>query len=329
MNYFQNLNSALHQLTEMGAGTLLARDRDDGSKEYLLFPTETKAWDCYNGQTTLKIHSVNFSCLHNACSKFFMDYESPRASYTQKNESEKHRLRLRKFIRTVDTMLSEVKVTRCVEWVLENRSRFEPESGLYKTSFHVYSSLTFPNNYEILPSFVRAAAEKSGLDISFIDFGVYQSRSLLSVIGSCSKRHVNLAQASEEDFYLSLTASMGELPDITSEHMESLDLEWKPRMYDETPPVDTLARVDQIHLKDQMIQALADHGETINRLVKARGNDVYYGESSTEVRHCLTFPGNTHHSNRCLVWLHEGAIFYRCMDPDHVDQVMCLGKFQA
>jgi hypothetical protein len=219
-------------------------------------------------------------------------------------------------------MLNELEISRYVEWVIENRTRFVPDKKLYKTSFHVYASFTFPNNYEILPAFVTAAANHSGLNLDFIDFSVYQPKTLLSVIGSSSKEHLILPQASEEDFYLSLTASMNELPDITSEHMEKLNINWSPRVFEESLP----SSVDAKSLKRYMLIALKAHGETIHQLLPAPGTDRYYSKS-TVGRRCLTFPGETHRSNRCVVWLHEGRLFYKCLDPEHIKHVYCLGDY--
>jgi hypothetical protein len=319
--YFSELNPALKSLCGTGSGTMLAQDRDDGSKEYFLFATETASWDWYSNKASPRIHAVNFSCLSNATSRFYMDYDSPKSSYTKQDESNKHKKRIRKFIKTVMDMLNELEISRYVEWVMENRTRFVPDKKLYKTSFHVYGSFTFPNNYEILPAFVTAAANHSGLNLDFIDFSVYQPKTLLSVIGSSSKELV-LPQASEEDFYLSLTASMSEFPDITTEHMEKLNINWSPRVLEERLP--SIWSVDAKSLKQRMLTALKAHGETIQQLLLAPGTDRYYSKS-TVGRRCLTFPGETHRSNRCVVWLHEGRLFYKCLDPEHIKNVYCLG----
>lgn len=319
MTYFSELNPALEHQSEIGTGTMLAQDREDGTKEYFVFATETAAWDWYSKKAAPKIHAVNFSCLSNASSKLFMDYESPKYAYTHKNESKQHRQKIHKFIKTVMGMLAELQINRYVEWTIENRTRLEPDKKLYKTSFHVYASLIFPNNYELLPAFVTAAAERSGLDLDFIDFGVYQPKSLLSVIGSSSKEHLVLPQASEEDFYLALTACMNNAPDVTADHMEQLQISWSPIVFEESLPSST----DQRSLQQLILETLKEHGEAIHKLVKAPGTDRYYGESKS-VRHCLTFPGETHRSNRCVIWLREGQLFYRCLDPEHKNQVLRL-----
>ena len=86
---------------------------------------------------------------------------------------------IRKFIKTVMNMLEQMGITRHIAWVVENRTRFNPELGKWKPSFHIFADLWFPNNYEMMPVFVKEAMVKAQLPCHWIDFSVYQMKSLL------------------------------------------------------------------------------------------------------------------------------------------------------
>ena len=89
-------------------------------------------------------------------------------------------------------MTREMKITRHVQCVVENRTRQDETSLKFKPSFHIYLDLWFPCNFEMMREFVTEAINRSSLDIKHIDFGAYQINSLLRVIGakqtiSCQK----------------------------------------------------------------------------------------------------------------------------------------------
>ena len=107
--------------------------------------------------------------------------------------------------------------------------------------------------------------------------------------------------------------------------MQQLNIAWEPRRFTEM----ATSTVDQTSLKVCMLQLLREHAERVVSLVKAPGIDRYYG-TNTHGRNCLTFPGEMHHAggNRCMVWLTEGNIWYRCLDPDHRAKQTCLGPLE-
>ena len=152
--------------------------------------------------------------------------------------------KIRKFIAAVQIMLEQMGITRYVQWVVENRTRQDPDSGLFKPSFHIYADVWFPNNYELLPAFVREALRRANVSMAWVDFGVYQPRSLMRMIGVSSKTYHPLLRAEEDHFYMSLTASLTEIPDVTADHMQQLDIVWEPRRLPEISS-GTTSTVDQ------------------------------------------------------------------------------------
>ena len=127
-------------------------------------------------------------------------------------------------------MLEQMGITRHIAWVAENRTRFNPGLGKWKPSFHIFADLWFPNNYEMMPVFVKEAMAKAKLPCHWIDFSVYQMKSLLRMIGVSS--YHTLPRAEEDVFPMCITASMSEVPDVTPDHMKKLDMEWVPRVTD-------------------------------------------------------------------------------------------------
>ena len=137
-----------------------------------------------------KMHAVNFSCLPEASSRLYVDWEATSEHlYTVQDEKKVHAAKIRKFIAAVQIMLEQMGITRYVQWVVENRTRQDPDSGLFKPSFHIYADVWFPNNYELLPAFVKEALRRANVSMDWVDFGVYQQRSLLRMIGVSSKTY--------------------------------------------------------------------------------------------------------------------------------------------
>ena len=163
-------------------------------------------------------------------------------------------------------MTREMKITRHVRCVVENRTRRDETSQTFKPSFHIYLDLWFPCNFEMMKEFVSEAMNRSSLDIKHIDFGAYQINSLLRVIGCSSKTNHKLPKASERDFMMSLTGSMTEMPDVTTDHMTQLKIQW-------THKTDILPQpyANQDKLQQRILHMLKQHGETqsyIQLLVK-------------------------------------------------------------
>jgi hypothetical protein len=318
---FTKLDQAIQRLEKKGEGVLVADEQTDGKMKYMIFGTEASCYEHYT--TGSRLHAVNFSCVQGAASRLYIDWEATNKSlYTEENECKKHAKMIRKLIKTVQVMLEQMGVTRYISWVVENRTRLDPDLGKWKPSFHIYADLWFPNNYEIMPAFVKEAMVKAKLSCDWIDFSVYQPRSLLRMIGVSSKSYHILPIAEEDDFCMCLTASMSETPDVTADNMKSLDIDWAPRATIEHKQSNT----DQADLRARVLHLLRESGERVTSLDRAQGPDSYYG-SNTVGRNCLTFPGQTHHAggNRCVVWLKGVQLWYRCLDPDHVERVICLG----
>jgi hypothetical protein len=318
---FPKVDQAIQLLEKRGEGVLVAEEQTDGKMKYMIFSTEASCYEHYTTGSTL--HAVNFSCVQSAASRLYIDWEATNKSlYTEENECKRHAKMIRKFIKTVQVMLEYIGVTRYVSWVVENRTRMDPELGKWKPSFHIYADLWFPNNYEIMPAFAKEAMMRAKLSCDWIDFSVYQPRSLLRMIGVSSKSYHTLPKAEEDDFYMCLTASMSETPDVTAEHMKILDIDWVSRKVSEQKE----SSVNQSDLRARILQLLKEHGENVSELIPARGVDSCYG-SNTLGRNCLTFPGHTHHAggNRCVVWLNGEKLWYRCLDPEHKEKVLFLG----
>jgi hypothetical protein len=231
---------------------------------------------------------------------------------------------IREFASTVMSMLEQVGITRHVAWVVENRTRLDPEMGKWKPSFHIYADIWFPNNYEMMPLFVKTAMDRAKLDCHWIDFGVYQPKSLLRMIGVSSKVYHTLPRAEEDDFVMCNTASMSNTPDVTAEHMKALSIEWESQAAEHRQQSTT----DPVTLKSRILQLLKDHDERVTILASANAVDSFYG-ANTVGRNCLTYPGKTHHAggNRCMVWLKEGQLWYRCLDPEHKSKIFHLDEF--
>lgn len=319
MEKLSNLEQAIQILEVRGEGVIVAEEQPDGKMKYIV-STEAACYALYNTEATL--HAVKFSCIPSAASRLYVDWEATtKELYTVQNESKQHASMIRKFIKTVMSMLEEVGITRHVSWVAENRTRLDPKLGSWKPSFHIYADIWFPNNFEMMPVFVKEAMKKAELHCHWIDFGVYQPNSLLRMIGVSSKLYHVLPRAEEEDFPMCITASMSEIPDVTAEHMKILNMEWISRT---TEYIRSTGHPDT--LKSRILQLLKDHGERVTILTRANSPDSFYG-ANTAGRNCLTYPGQTHHvgGNRCVVWLNEERLFYRCLDPEHNSKTLCLG----
>ena len=223
--FFFNLPEALRHLENNGNGTVVAIEQGCGSMQYAWFETESTCFNFYES-TDQKVHAVNFSCIPSATSRLYVDWELPKELYTDTDESQQHAVKIRKFLGTVGEMTREMKITRHVRCVVENRTRRDEISQKFKPSFHIYLDLWFPCNFEMMSEFVTEAMKRSSLDIKHIDFGAYQINSLLRVIGCSSKTNHQLPKASERDFIMSLTASMTETADVTPEHMAQLGIKW-------------------------------------------------------------------------------------------------------
>ena len=321
MKSFYNLDEAIDEIH--GESTLLANEITsvNGSvMEYLLFPSERRAFEWVEQNRDAKLHAVNFSCKEGAVSKFFIDWESTKELYTETNESKKHAKMIRKLIKTIMCMLEEAEITRYVDWVVENRTRQDPQNKKWKISFHIYADIFFPNNYEILPAFVKAAMDRANLDIRWVDFGPYNRRALFRIIGSSSKNYHILPHTSEEDFYMSLIASHTQLPDVTDEAMKKLKLNWTPK-----PSTATICQSGDNILQALILEELKRRGETVDILI-ATGNGGYYGANDNIGRQCLTYPGISHkpRGNRCVIWRSDDSVFYRCLDPEHKSKALKL-----
>lgn len=323
MDSFSKLDDALQTLAEIGEGVVVADEQHDGKMKYIVCTEQ----DCYKLYTAgSKLHAVNFSCISSASSRLFVDWEpNTKSLYTLQNESKQHSKMIRIFIKAVMNMLLEMGITRFISWVVENRTRLDPDIGKWKPSFHIYSDLWFENNYEMMAEFVKKAMVTAGLSRKWIDFGVYQPKSLLRMIGVSSKPYHLLPLVEEQDqFLMCFTSSMSDMPDVTEEHMKRLNIEWLPRQiirntkYNDSEGTNVLKRV---------LQLLKQHGESVTRLEPANSPGSFYGVNSVG-RNCLTYPKTTHHAggNRCITWLNDCKIFYRCLDPDHREKVMCLGE---
>ena len=70
---------------------------------------------------------------------------------------------IRKFIQSVMTMLEQIGVFRHVSWLVENRTRLDSRLCKWKPSFHIYADIWFPNNYEMMPVFVKQAMDRANL----------------------------------------------------------------------------------------------------------------------------------------------------------------------
>ena len=220
---FSNLDQAVQMLEERGEGLIVAEEQLNGKMKYIVNPEEA----CYILYCTgAKIHAVNFSSIPSAASRLYVDWEATtKELYTAQNDSKKHANMIREFVSTVMSMLEQVGITRHVAWVVENRTRLDPEMGKWKPSFHIYADIWFPNNYEMMPVFVKEAMDRAKLECHWIDFGVYQPKSLLRMIGVSSKAYHNLPRAEEDDFLMCNTTSMSDTPDVTAEHMQALSIE--------------------------------------------------------------------------------------------------------
>ena len=321
METISNLEQAMKVLEVRGEGLIFADEQPDGKMKYTV-STEAVCYGTYS--TGAKLHAVNFSCIPSAASRLYVDWEATtKELYTDRNESKQHASKIRKFIKTVMSMLEQLGITRHVSWLIENRTRLDHELGKWKPSFHIYADLWFPNNYQMMPVFVKEAMKKAKLDCHWIDFGVYQPNSLLRMIGVSSKLDHTLALAEEDDFPMCITASLSEIPDVTAEHMKKLDMEWAPRT---TEHIQSTG--DPATLKSRFLQLLSEHGERVTNLTRTSRPDSFYGDN-TNGRSCLTYPGQTHHAggNRCIVWLNEEQLFYRCLDPSHRDKTLWLGTY--
>ena len=319
--FFSNLPEAFQHLETNGTGTLIDVEKSCGSMQYAWFETEATCFNFYEANDQ-KVHAVNFSCIPSAASRLYLDWELPKELYTSTDESQQHAVKIRNFLGAVETMTREMKITRHVRCVVENRTRRDEVSQKFKPSFHIHLDLWFPCNFEMMREFVTEAMNRSSLDIKHIDFGAYQINSLLRVIGCSSKTNHKLPKASERDFMMSLTASMTEAPDVTPEHMAQLKIQWTHRVEILPQPC-----ANQDKLQNRILHMLKQHGETITKLYPAPGQNTYYG-ANTIGRNCLTFSGTTHHrgGNRCVVWLYEGRLFYKCLDPEHKDKIVCLDE---
>ena len=320
--FFSKLNDGLQCLDEAGEGTLVAEEQDSGVMRYLFFSAESHCFNWYVNLDYPKVHAVNFSCLPNASSRLFVDWEATNTDlYTTEDESKMQAKMIRKFISSTMSLLKQLGIEKYEEWVVENRTRYVPECRRFKPSFHIYADLWFVNNYEMMPEFIRESMKRAKLNDDYIDFGVYQRGSLPRVIGSSSTANHNLPRAEEDNFSMCLTASMDRFPDITSEHMAILDIDWKSRL--EIPEI-----ASQPELEQRILQLLKQHGETVTSLVPT--SNAFYGSNNVG-RNCLSYPGETHHAhgNRCIIWLKNNELFYKCLDPDHRGRPMYLGEFES
>ena len=236
------------------------------------------------------------------------------------------------------TMLREMGVTRHVrDWVVETRTRLIPELNMFKPSFHIYTDVWFDNNYDAMPVFVREVMRRAKIDCSWVDFGVYQPRSLLRIAGVSSKPDHPLPLVEEQHFSMCILASMGKQPDVTAKEMARLDLTWTPRSdigdteedSDKDSDDDDDA-IDHQSLKQTIMRLLKEHGERITSLDETNGLNSYYGNSSVG-RNCLAFPGTTHKAggNRCVISLDQKdgkTLWYRCLDPEHRHKPYKLGE---
>jgi hypothetical protein len=326
VDHFSKLDDVLERLKERGEGVVVAEEHDDGKMTYLLFEDGVTCYDHYT--TGAILHAVNFSCIPDASSRLYVDWEATNKSlYTDNNESKKHAKMIRKFIKTAQSILvDDIGHTRFVSWVVENRTRFVEDTGMWKPSFHIYANVWFPNNYELLPAFVKETMRRANLDNNYVDFGVYKPRSLLRMAGVSSTSTHTLPTVNEDEFEMCHTASMYNVPDITREHLNKLNIEWNESCYG-APSGASIE--DQAGLKHRIMELLKTHGETVTGLVRANTKNAYYG-SNTSGRNCLTHPGYKHRpgGNRCIVWLDDdGTIKYRCLDHEHKKKVLVLGSF--
>jgi hypothetical protein len=318
---FSNLDQAVQRLEERGEGVIVAEERPDGKMRYIV---ETTCYALYSSGA--KLHAVNFSYISGATSRLYVDWEATATElYTTQDESNKHASMIREFIATVMNMLEKVGITRHVSWLVENRTRLDPEVGKWKPSFHIYADLWFPNNYEMMPAFVKEAMNRAKLNCHWIDFGVYQAKSLLRMIGVSSKPYHTLPPVEEDSFPMCHTASMSEIADVTTEHMQALSIEW----FLKTEEDRQRTAIGAATLESRILQLLKQHGERITILVQANV-DSFYGTNSVG-RNCLTYPGKTHHAggNRCIVWVKDEQLWYRCLDPEHKSKTIFLGELFA
>ena len=323
MENLSNLDQAIQILESRCEGLIVAEEQPDGKMKYTV-TNETACYGLYS--TGAKLHAVNFSCIRSASSRLYVDWEATRKDlYADNNVSKQHVSMIRKFIKTVMNMLEQMGITRHIAWVVENRTRFNPGLGKWKPSFHIFADLWFPNNYEMMPVFVKEAMAKAKLPCHWIDFSVYQMKSLLRMIGVSSKLYHTLPRAEEDVFPMCITASLSEMPDVTAEHMEKLDMEWMPHV---TDLEHTQSAGDPAILKSRILQLLSEHGERVTSLTRASKQDSFYGDN-TLGRNCLTHPEQTHRvgGNRCIVWLNNEQVFYRCLDPEHNSKTLYLGNF--
>jgi hypothetical protein len=177
----------------------------------------------------------------------------------------------------------------------------------------------------MMPAFVKEAMNRAKLSCHWIDFGVYQAKSLLRMIGISSKAYHTLPLAEEDSFPMCLTASMSEIEDVTTEHMQALSIEWFLKTGEDRQHT----TFDTATLKSRILQLLKQHGERVTNLVQANV-DSFYGTNSVG-RNCLTYPGEKHHAggNRCIVWVKDEQLWYRCLDPEHKSKFVLLGKLFA
>ena len=326
MMTFVKLDQAISRLEQNAYGCLVAEEQADGKMVYLLFQTEHLCYEHYT--TGAKLHAVNFSFIPNATSRLYVDWEATtKDMYTEKDESSKHEQDIRKFIKAAEWMLEQIGVNRSISWVIENRTRLDENIGKWKPSFHIYTNFWFPNNFEILPAFVRKVMDGAGLDCHWIDFGVYQPRSLLRMIGVSSKPNHRLPLAEEDDFPMCLTASVYETPDVGSAQMQELQIEWIQHQPRDHP---ALSAVNQRRVQARIMELLKKHGEAVTKLTPAHAVGSFYGEN-TNGRNCLTYPGYQHrrNGNRCVISLEEGGkLWYKCLDPQHLEKCLCLGKIE-
>ena len=121
------------------------------------------------------------------------------------------------------------------------------------------------------------------------------------------------------------TASMDEIANVTTEHMRALSIEW----FLKTEGDRQRTTFDTATLESRILQLLKQHGERVTNLVQANV-DSFYGTNSVG-RNCLAYPGKTHHAggNRCIVWVKDEQLWYRCLDPEHKSKAVLLGELFA
>ena len=142
MENLSYLDGAIQILESRCEGLIVSEEPIDGKIKYTV-TNETACYGLYS--TGAKLHAVNFSCIRSASSRLYVDWEATRKDlYADNNVSKQHVSMIRKFIKTVMNMLEQMGITRHIAWVVENRTRFNPELGKWKPSFHIFADLWFP-----------------------------------------------------------------------------------------------------------------------------------------------------------------------------------------